>query len=186
MTAMASPAPPATYPSSAMTVKEWVVRSSRSSCSGRGFRHLRSITVGRGEIPRLLAVFLALSMSSTVFPYPMRAHSLPFSSISGFRISGAEGASREFPFFRQGTAVPLAKRIIIGPSCFPAKRKRRRRASSSRGAVRTRFGTGLDQGMSKSPWWVSPSSPTRPALSTAKTTGRFCMQTSCTTWSMAR
>jgi hypothetical protein len=39
--------------------------------------------------------------------------------------------------------------------------------------------------MSKTPWWVGPSSPTRPARSIAKTTLSFCRQTSWTIWSNA-
>lgn len=45
------------------------------------------------------------------------------------------------------------------------------------------FGMQLKYDRSKMPWWVSPSLPTSPARSNAKTTERFWMQTSWSTWS---
>ena len=39
---------------------------------------------------------------------------------------------------------------------------------------------------SNTPWWVGPSEPTNPALSTRKITGNSCKAISWITWSMAR
>ena len=50
----------------------------------------------------------------------------------------------------------------------------------------TRFGSWRWAGSVNMPWWLVPSSPTRPARSTASSTGWSFWQTSWTVWSKAR
>ena len=55
--------------------------------------------------------------------------------------------------------------------------------SKSFGAITTRFGTISKNDKSNTPWCVSPSFPTIPALSTHIITPKFWSAISCITWS---
>ena len=53
------------------------------------------------------------------------------------------------------------------------------------GAITTKFGMVFKNAKSNIPWWVSPSAPTIPALSTQIVTGKFCKAISWINWSYA-
>jgi hypothetical protein len=67
-----------------------------------------------------------------------------------------------------------------------AARTRQRSSCSSFGEATNRLGSWRCAGIVNIPWWLVPSSPTRPARSTPITTGWSFWQTSWTTWSKAR
>ncbi len=170
----AEPNPPATAFSSTVTNPPGNLASCSTNSSSNGFTKRASATVT--AVPRAASSSAAESAVLTILPMASIPASFPSRRISPL----PNGTVRGFTFLPGAAVAPLGYRIATGRASCKAVHNISRNAAPSRGAITTILGNVRRNDKSSTPWCVGPSSPTMPARSKQKITGRFCSATSCT------
>ncbi len=137
---------------------------SRIKDSSTGFANLAFNTAA--DTPSLLKIANASKEGYSMLPKAIIAKSFPSSRSTPLPYSIGEHAL----FLLLSMADERGYLKAQGPSMFKAKSNMETSSSSSIGAMTVIPGMLLKNATSRFPWCVGPSSPTSPALSTAKTT----------------
>ena len=173
-----APAPPYRTPSSAVTTSR--CRAASASIAGSGGETTRaSQTVA--SIPSAASSSAASRHAATSLPDAEQAHR----AVARAQTLRAARPCRPRPG-RRGGAPSWGSGSMEGPGSARAARSIGSISSAADGANTVMPGIDSASAMSRTPWWLGPSSPVMPARSSMKTTGHPWRPTSRLAWSKAR